>query len=97
MEQLNVSKRRVCRALSQPRSTQRYHPKIRAGEERLVEQMISLATKYGRYEYRRITALLKTTQEKTVMVECSCIRQRPQFKYHVWSYDFVVTRTENGL
>lgn len=42
MEQLNVSERRVCRALSQPRSTQRYRPKIRAREERLVEQMIDL-------------------------------------------------------
>ena len=59
MEQLNVSERRVCRALNQPRSTQRYRPKIRASEERLVEQMIDLATKYGRYGYRRITALLQ--------------------------------------
>ena len=42
MEQLNVSERRVCRALNQPRSAQRYRPKIRASEERLVEQMIDL-------------------------------------------------------
>ena len=59
MEQFNVSERRVCRALSQPRSTQRYCPKIMADEERLIEQMINLATKYGRYGYRRITALLR--------------------------------------
>ena len=59
MEQLNVSERRVYRALNQPRSTQRYRPKIRASEERLVEQMTDLATKYGRYGYRRITALLQ--------------------------------------
>ena len=26
----------------------------------------------------------------------SCIRLRPQFKGHVWSYDFVATRTEDG-
>ena len=59
MEQFNVSERRVCRGLSQPRSTQRYCPKIMADEERLIEQMINLATKYGRYGYCRITALLR--------------------------------------
>ena len=59
MEQLNVSERRVCRALNQPRSTQRYRSKIRVGEERLIEQMTDLATKYGHYGYRRITALLQ--------------------------------------
>jgi transposase InsO family protein len=26
----------------------------------------------------------------------SCIRLRPEHKDHVWSYDFVMTRTENG-
>ena len=26
----------------------------------------------------------------------SCIRLRPQYKNHVWSYDFVATRTANG-
>ena len=59
MERFDVSERKVCRALSQPRSTQRYCPKIMADEERLIEQMINLATKYGRYGYRRITALLR--------------------------------------
>ena len=59
MEQFNVSERRVCRALGQPRSTQRYRPRMRDDEERLTEHMINLATKYGRYGYRRITALLQ--------------------------------------
>ena len=35
--------------LDQPRSTQRYSPKIRDGEDRLIESMVDLATKYGRY------------------------------------------------
>ena len=117
MEQLNVSERRVCRALNQPRSTQRYRPKIRASEERLVEQMTDLATKYGRYGYRRITALLqregwevnhkrverlwrreglkvpqKQPKRKRLWLnDGSCIRLRPLFKDHVWSYDFVAT------
>jgi len=59
MEQFNASERRICRALNQPRSTQRYRPRIRDDEERLTQQMIDLAMKYGRYGYRRITALLQ--------------------------------------
>lgn len=59
MEQLNVSERRICRALNQPRSTQRYCSKVSDGEDRLVEQMIDLAIKYGRYGYHRITALFQ--------------------------------------
>ena len=59
MERFDVSERRICRLLNQPRSTQRYLPRPRDGEALLVERMIELATKYGRFGYRRITALLQ--------------------------------------
>jgi putative transposase len=59
MGYFDVSGRRICRALSQPRSTQRYLPRVRNGEALLTERMIELETKYGRYGYRRITALLQ--------------------------------------
>ncbi len=26
----------------------------------------------------------------------SCIRLRPEYRDHVWSYDFVIVRTSNG-
>ena len=39
--------------------TQRYAPQIVDEEERLAARIIALATQYGRYGYRRITALLK--------------------------------------
>jgi len=84
--------------------------------------MIELATQYGRYGYRRITALLqregfrvnpkrierlwrreglkvpqKQPKRKRLWLnDGSCIRMRPQFKDHVWSYDFVATRTHDG-
>ena len=58
MERFDLSERRICRLLNQPRSTQRYLPRARDGEALLVELMIELATKYVRYGYRRITALL---------------------------------------
>ena len=54
-----VSERRACRALSQARSTQRHHPRIRDDEEALRADIVALATRFGRYGYRRITALLK--------------------------------------
>ena len=58
-EVMGVSERRACQALAQPRSTQRHVRKIPDDEERLVGQIVSLATRYGRYGYRRITALLR--------------------------------------
>ena len=45
--------------LDQPLSAQRYSPKIRDAEDRLIESMVDLATKYGRYEYIRIASLLQ--------------------------------------
>jgi len=55
----NVSERRVCRLLGQSRSTQRRTPHIPNDEPRLVKELVELATQYGRYGYRRITALLR--------------------------------------
>ena len=42
-----------------PRLTQRYHVSRKTGEEALRSEIIRLATQYGRYGYRRITALLR--------------------------------------
>jgi transposase InsO family protein len=55
---LLVSERRACRALSFPRSSQRYVRKIADHEQRLIERIVELGSEYGRYGYRRITALL---------------------------------------
>ena len=59
-EQLGISERRACRVLSQPRSTQRRRPRTADDEAALTADIIALATQYGRYGYRRITALLRT-------------------------------------
>ena len=59
MENLNVSERRACRVIGQPRATQRYPKRIDEDEELLREQIVSLASKYGRYGYRRVTAMLR--------------------------------------
>lgn len=58
-ETLRVSERRTCRVLEQARTTQRHSSDIKDDEERLVTRIIELTTRYGRYGYRRITALLK--------------------------------------
>ncbi len=120
---LKVSQRRACKVLGQARATQRRHPSQTSDEKRLTEDIITLATKYGRYGYRRITALLNNrmgwrVNHKRVeriwrgeglkvpqkqprrgrlwLNDGSCIRLRPEYKDHVWSYDFVVERTTNG-
>src|SRR4029453_8972963 len=58
---LKVSERRPCRALGQHRSTQRKAPRGRDDEEQLTADLIELARQYGygRYGYRKITALLR--------------------------------------
>ena len=45
--------------LSQPRATQRYLPNIQVDEKPLTRRIIELASIFGRYGYRRITALLQ--------------------------------------
>jgi len=57
-QKLEVSQRRACQVLSQARTTQRRQPFPSPDEKRLTEDIITVATKYGRYGYRRITALL---------------------------------------
>lgn len=54
-----VSERRACRVLGQPRATQRRPRFIPDDEPRLVGRITKLASDYGRYGYRRITALLR--------------------------------------
>jgi transposase InsO family protein len=58
-EAMGISQRRACQVLGQPRSTQRHVGKVPDDEARLVERIVSLASQYGRYDYRRITALLR--------------------------------------
>lgn len=117
-----ISERRACRVLGQSRSTQRRKLKIREDEPRLVAEIIELATQYGRYGYRRITAMLRSKgwkvnhkrvervwrqeglkvpsrqpkKRRLWLNDGSCVRLRPAFKDHVWSYDFVHSRTHDG-
>ena len=58
-EVLGIAERRACRVLGQARSSQRHRPVVREEEEPLTRAIISLASRYGRYGYRRITALLQ--------------------------------------
>jgi len=107
---------------AQSRSTQRRQPQVASDEPRLVRRIIELATHYGRYGYRRITALmqrerwhvnhkrverlwrqegLKVTKRQPKrrrlwLADGSCVRLRPTYRDHVWSYDFVLTRTHDG-
>lgn len=88
----------------------------------MTADIIALAIQYGRYGYRRITAMLhragwvvnvkrveriwrreglKVPQKQPKrgrlwLNDGSCIRLRPEYPNHVWSYDFVEDRTHNG-
>lgn len=54
-----VSERRACRSINQPRSTQRYAPRVADDEAKLVKHMHVLVRLHPRYGYRRIRALLR--------------------------------------
>ena len=58
MAELGVPERRACRVLGQHRSTQRKSPSRPDDEAALTADIVALATQYGRYGYRRITAML---------------------------------------
>jgi transposase InsO family protein len=58
---LRVPERRVCRALGQHRSTQRKLPRGRDDEERLTADIVELARRHGRYGYRKVAELLRST------------------------------------
>ena len=53
-----VSERRACQVLGQARATQRLIPYPPSDEKQLTADILALAAKYGRYGYRRVTALL---------------------------------------
>jgi putative transposase len=120
--QEQVSERRVCRVLGQPRSTQRRQRHVPDDEPRLIREMVALATQYGRYGYRRVTKLLhrrgwrvnhkrierlwrqeglkvpqkQPKRRRLWFNDGSCVRLRPAYRNHVWSYDFVQARTHDG-
>jgi putative transposase len=117
-----VSERRACRVLGQSRSTQRRQRTVADKEKLLVSRMVQLATQYGRYGYRRITALLRAEgwpvnhkrierlwrqeglkvpqkqpkRRRLWLNDGSCVRLRPAYRDHVWSYDFMHARTHDG-
>lgn len=122
-----ISERRTCRVLEQPRGSQRYQSK-KVDEERLLlgqmRRVVELYPRYGservhgllnsrdllggwRVNYKRVHRLWKrehmqvpAKQRKRRRLpgssESSCVRHRPQYRNHVWSYDFVTDRTEDG-
>ncbi len=51
----------MCRALGQHRSTRRKPPRGRDDEERLTADIVELARRYGRYGYREVAELLRST------------------------------------
>ena len=121
-QRYGISERRACKALGVTRSVQRYEKRKADDEAQLRADIIRLAHCYGRYGYRRITALLRVEgwhvnhkrverlwreeglkvpkkqkkRKRLYLNDGSCIRLRPCWQNHVWSYDFVADRLSNG-
>ncbi len=121
--QQKVSQRRACRALGQPRSTQRYQPKRPDMDRQLIAEMRRLVESYPRYGSERVHQLLvglkwrvnfkrvhRLWKQEHLQVPKdqrkrrrlpgssanSCVRHKATHRNHVWSYDFLTDRTEDG-
>jgi putative transposase len=79
-QQYGMTERHACRLLGQWRGTQRYEPIQRNDEDALTGAIITLASKYGRYGYRRITALLKRAGWQVGKDRVQCIWRREGLK-----------------
>jgi len=75
-----TSQRRTCRALEQPRSTQRYTWRIKDDEPRLIRQMHALVRRHPRYGYRRVWALLRNDGWRVNRKRVHRLWQREGFK-----------------
>jgi putative transposase len=58
-KELEVSERRACEVVEQPRATHRYQARQPEKDKALVKRMRELSRQHPRYGYRRITALLR--------------------------------------
>ena len=122
LQVLSVSEREACRALGQNRGSYRRPKKVATDEAALTADIIRLATQYGRYGYKKVTALLRIEgwpvnhkrieriwtleglrvperqkkRGRLYLNDGSCIRLRPCWPNHVWSYDFVFERLMDG-
>ncbi len=111
-KKLHISERRVCRVINQLRSTQRHTSVFRDDGGCLRAEIVRLALTYGRYGYRRITALLQREGSQVNHKRAERIwrekglkipkrqpkrgRLRPTHRNHVWSYDFMAEHTHDG-
>jgi hypothetical protein len=76
-QEQGLSERGGCRLLNQSRGTQRYRPTQREDEDALTRAIIDLASQYGSYGYRRITAPPPLPSGSSSPRECkSVIEQR---------------------
>ncbi len=118
-----VSERHACRALGQPRGTQRYRPKRPDMDRQLLDEMRCLVEDYPRFGSERVHEQLNATWERVNFKRVhrlwkqehmqvprkqhkrrrlpgtsanGCVRHRATHPDHVWSYDFLVDRTEDG-
>ena len=125
VEKLGVSQRRVCIALGQNRSTQRYELKLPHKDRDLIGAIRQEAQKrkHRRYGYRRITEILcrsdwlvnhkrvyrlwrleglKVRRKRRKRIHgCgnsanACDRRPPEYMNHIWSYDIIEDKLQNG-
>ena len=95
-----MSERRACKVLDVYRSSHRYLAKTNDEENVLLQRITELTTQYGRYGYRRITALLQTEGwkinhmrvERLWRQEDLKVPQQQPKRRHLWLNDGLCVR-----
>jgi transposase InsO family protein len=119
---MELSQRRACVVLEQPRMTQRYEIKQADKDKLLIADMKRLAGQHLSYGYRFVTAKLRQEgwqvnhkrvariwrkegfqmpyrrriKKSTGSSANACFVKKAEHINHVWTYDFIEDRTEDG-
>lgn len=76
----DASERRACRAIDQPRSTQRYELKIKDDEAAVIAALHEQVRQHPRYGYRRMWALLRASGFRINRKRVWCLWKQEGFK-----------------
>ena len=123
MQTFQVSERRACRLLDQPRATQRRMPPALDADAALSAAMLGLVKELPRLGYRKMCVILRergwvvnhkrfyrvwrmlglsiskpaSRKRAKGQSQNACHVRCAEHKNHVWTWDFIFDRTEDGV
>jgi transposase InsO family protein len=91
---MDVSERRACKVISQPRMTHRYKPTRPDKDKALTTEIRKLANRHKRYGYRMVTAKLR---DEVLNREVFCSVSEAKVIVEGWRLEYNNHRPHSGL